>query len=912
MRAFLFIVFLIGSLCTAMTAQTYSAWIEKAYSELEKKGITEAELSDALDKRGINLEDLKLMGPDEAVKYQSEVEGVVTELSKSKEPSKVRKNKTPSAILAKSTRKTGVQRDSVMKMPQDSTYKLQVSRDSVRRNIIDTSVEIWGRHMFRNKSLALYESSGDAKAPSTYVLGSGDMISVSIWGVSQYSEEFEVNSEGYITPSRMPRIFLKGTTLGRAKSMLSNYFRRFYRFESNQFEVQLASSRTVQINIVGEVEHYGSFTLPAINSVFNALVAAGGPSKIGSVRKIKLIRNGKEQNVDLYKYLMNPNSVGDISIINNDYIHVPVAGRVVTIKGAVNRPMKYELLDGEELNTLVFYSGGLRENAIRRTVQVERIDKDRRTVLDIPYAELLMSHGDFKLRNGDIVRFFEVKTANEDFVFTKGEVRSESSYNYVVGMTLGDLVRKMDFTYESDLQNAFLHRNNPDNTTNIIRVNLVNVRKGQQEANLKLQPRDMLEVLKQSSFAEKSYVTSYGALRSPGRFPFNVRQDMRVKDLVILSGGARPGVWDEAFLFRSSGGERNDQMVVRIPIGEVLSEESSPNNIFLQPYDSLVLLSTNQFLTSSYVEVSGSVNAPGRFQYSRDLKLKDLITFAGGFTISAANNKIDVYRIQIKDNQPTKTIVKTLDMSRDLHLEDASASFALEPFDLVVVRSQPNFEMQKMVYLEGEVMFPGPYAIISSNEKITDLIKRAGGLSPESFPEGATLFRTQDDIGYIVMDLPEALKNNASRNNILVKDKDVISIPKRRDFVRISGETNVSQLYPDKLIASNNTVNVAYYEGKRANYYVNNFAAGVNDNGDKNKITVEHSNGRVESTRRTLFGRVYPKVYKGSIINVGAKTAKEIREKKDKKDIDWAKVVADSIAQATGVLSLILLIQRLN
>jgi len=107
-------------------------------------------------------------------------------------------------------------------------------------------------------------------------------------------------------------------------------------------------------------------------------------------------------------------------------------------------------------------------------------------------------------------------------------------------------------------------------------------------------------------------------------------------------------------------------------------------------------------------------------------------------------------------------------------------------------------------------------------------------------------------------------------------------------------------------------VNVAYFEGKRANYYVNNFAAGVNDNGDKNKITVEHSNGRVESTRRTLFGRVYPKVYKGSIINVGAKTAKEIREKKDKKDIDWAKVVADSIAQATGVLSLILLIQRLN
>ncbi|NOT36397.1 MAG: hypothetical protein HOP11_03350 [Saprospiraceae bacterium] len=893
-------------------AQSSDLFLDKALTEIEKRGISEDELKQKLDSRGIDLEELKGMKPEEALRYQQEVEGAIKEL----ELEKSKKVKTPSAIDTKmSNQKKVTSKDSIKKnILAEKLVRDSIIRDSFLNPKNDSfrKVEIWGQHIFKNKSLPIYLSTTDIKAPDSYVLGVGDQITVAIWGVSQFNEVFEINSEGYITPSRMPRIFLKGTSLGRAKSMLSNYFRRFYRFSSNQFEVSLASTRIIQVNIVGEVEHYGSFSLPAINTAFNALVAAGGPNKIGSVRKINIVRNGSVKTVDVYKFLMDPSKTGDVSLENNDYIQVPTVGRVVSIIGSIHRPFKYELIEGEELNKLIYYAGGLKEDAIIKTIQVERFENDKKIVLDVSYKDLIEKRGDFRLKSGDIVTVFSVKTENEDFIYVKGEVRSESSYNYYTGMTLGDLVKKVDFTYESDLNNAFLRRNNPDKTINLLRVNLVNVRNGLADASIKLQPQDELEVYKLSSFVDKTYVSVSGSVRNSGRFLLNVKEDMRIKDLIILSGGLKPNTWDNGYLFRSDDGSRKKLQVIKLPIMEIMSNEASDKNIFIKPFDSLVVLSGMQFAEYSFIEISGAIKSPGKFQYSKSLTLKDAITLADGFTFSAASNKIDVYRIQIVDNQPTKTIVKSLDIHKDLLLSDSGSEFELEPFDVVVVRNQPNFELQKIVNIEGEVKYPGPYAILNNNERISDIIKRAGGLTDEAFEEGATLHRSADEIGYIVMDLREAMKLYDSRNNILIKDKDFISVPKRKDFVRISGETNASTLYPDKLLSSNNAINVAFYEGKRADYYIRNFAAGLNQNADPSKITVEHANGRLESTRKTLFGRVYPKVNKGSIINVGAKDAKKIEEKKNRKDIDWAKVVADSIAQATGVLSLILLIQRLN
>ncbi|HEX5624550.1 MAG TPA: SLBB domain-containing protein, partial [Saprospiraceae bacterium] len=289
----------------------------------------------------------------------------------------------------------------------------------------------------------------------------------------------------------------------------------------------------------------------------------------------------------------------------------------------------------------------------------------------------------------------------------------------------------------------------------------------------------------------------------------------------------------------------------------------------------------------------------------------DLISLADGFTYFAASNKIDIFRVIIRNNEPTRTIVKTIETSRDLNRADAAAGFALDPYDIVVVRTQPEFQFQQIVNLDGEVRYPGPYALLSPNERLSDVIKRAGGLTAEAFPEGATLYRSKDSIGYIILDLRDAMQKMDSRYNFILKESDQIFIPKQKDLVRISGATNARDLYPDKLLANNNAISVAYHEGKSARYYINHYAAGVSKSGDHRKVTVEHANGKIERTRRFLFVRNYPNVYKGSVVHVGEKDIKPQKTDKTRKDVDWPKVLADTLAQATAVISLILLIDRL-
>ena len=223
-----------------------------------------------------------------------------------------------------------------------------------------------------------------------------------------------------------------------------------------------------------------------------------------------------------------------------------------------------------------------------------------------------------------------------------------------------------------------------------------------------------------------------------------------------------------------------------------------------------------------------------------------------------------------------------------------------------------EFEFQKIVNLSGEIKYPGPYALISSNETIADLIERAGGLSAEAFAAGATLNRNQDNIGFVVLDLPQALQRKNSRYNFILKEGDDIFIPKQKDLVSISGATNAADLYPNKLIASNNTINVAYYERKNAIFYIDKYAAGLSKNADRNKITVEHPNGKISRTKHYLFFKIYPKVTKGSVVNVGYKEVKTAKQKKEGKEVDWEKIVSSSLAQITAVLSLYLLIDRID
>jgi Periplasmic protein involved in polysaccharide export len=278
--------------------------------------------------------------------------------------------------------------------------------------------------------------------------------------------------------------------------------------------------------------------------------------------------------------------------------------------------------------------------------------------------------------------------------------------------------------------------------------------------------------------------------------------------------------------------------------------------------------------------------------------------------MEAALSRVEVSRVSFDDTNDGKTVVSIMEINDDYKLTDGS-DFFLKPFDIITVRRAPEFELQRNITLKGEVRYQGSYSITKENEKISDVIKRAGGLSEEAFAAGATLYRVKDGVGYVVMALDEVIRNNTSKHNYILKDGDIIEIPKKKDFVSIRGASKAKEIYPDKILKTGQ-INVPYHKGKTAKWHVDHFAAGVGEDGRRRLITVEHPNGRIEKTNDYGLFKKYPKVEKGSVITVGKVEDKTLIKDEERKDVDWGRVFADAITQATSILALILLIESAN
>ncbi|NNE27465.1 MAG: hypothetical protein HKN09_11540, partial [Saprospiraceae bacterium] len=262
--------------------------------------------------------------------------------------------------------------------------------------------------------------------------------------------------------------------------------------------------------------------------------------------------------------------------------------------------------------------------------------------------------------------------------------------------------------------------------------------------------------------------------------------------------------------------------------------------------------------------------------------------------------------------EPTRTIVDKLQLDRSFNvLNGSEASFILEPYDNVAVRFVNDFQLQNRVFLTGEVKYPGPYAMSVKNERISSIIKRAGGLTDEAFPLGATLQREEGDYGSVVIKLNDILNDVNSEFNFVVKNGDVINVPKIKEFVTIKGATKVQEVVGENAINEGNEIHVPFQEGKDALFYINEYAGGLSDMADRQKVFVEYANGEIKKPRNGLFKKRYARVEQGSIISVGYKAVKTEDESKSS-DVDWTKVLGDSVAQAMSILTLILLIQRLD
>ncbi len=329
----------------------------------------------------------------------------------------------------------------------------------------------------------------------------------------------------------------------------------------------------------------------------------------------------------------------------------------------------------------------------------------------------------------------------------------------------------------------------------------------------------------------------------------------------------------------------------------------------LQPADRLRIQSQKTFIDEATVTIAGSVRNPGSYTFDESMGLRDLILLASGLRMEAAFNRVDVSRMVITQNEATKVIVATLSLDQDYNPIN-NTSFKLEPYDKVNVRAVPEFEFQKTVSINGEVRYPGSYTLISNNERLTSVIRRAGGITVEAFPDGATLMRSDGGVGPIIIDLADVLRREGAESNIIMKDGDHIVIPKIKDFVSMFGAINSKDLFRSDLLGPDKRLTVVYDGRRSARYYIEKFAGGFADNGSRTKVTVEYPNGKIKKVKNFGLFRVYPKVEKGSIGNVGGKDLKKEKEPGEKEKVDWGDVLSDAVTQTVAVLTLILLLDR--
>ena len=887
-----------------------------AREELQKRGISEDAVRKRMQEKGFDVDNID---PDRIPQFQQALEETIAELEAEAEGAvqdiveEVSEKAADEAVQNQAAEAT-----------QEIAEKVEEGvpiQEAISEELLDAQPDLppaalFGQHIFRNKSIKVYRQAEDIKAPDSYILGPGDELVVSIWGASVLEETHTISRAGYIKPKNIPRIYLKGISFGKAKELLLRRYGLAYSFGAGDFEIGLKYSRTISVNITGEIINPGTFALPAINTAFNALMAADGPNNLGSVRNIKLVRAGSPQQIiDIYEYLFNPGTSDKFYLQEGDFIFVPVAQKIVSISGAIKRPYKYELLEQENLIKVIEYAGGLKDNAYRGNIQIRRYVNDEQVIIDVDLNNLLNNNGDYMLHSGDQISIKEIPTPVQQFATISGAVDLPGTYDLEEGMKISNLIEKGVLSKNARQDIGYLIKTSTDGQVTYRQIDLAAILNNPSlPVNVALEPQDRILILSSGRYIDRRAVNIEGAVRAPGRYTYTLSSGMQLTDLITLAGGLQPDATDFAYIYRNDESDGRTQQYLRVNLSAAIANPDSPQNIAIQSNDRVRVLSKNYFLEDAFVSISGAIKNPGQYRFDSTLALKDVLTLAGGLTLAGASNRIEISRLMIQNNEPTKTIVASIEINDDFEIISGTRELQLQPFDQIFVRYVPGFELQKNVTISGEVNYPGVYPILANNEKLSSLIDRAGGLTLEAFPEGAVLYRNEDGIGYIVTELDEALENQRSPFNLVLKEGDVLEIPKTKDIVSMQGAIDAYEVYSDEII-NQGRINVAFQGSRNAKWYVNEYGGGLSENASKKKISVEHPNGQIEKTKDFLLFKAYPKVRPGSKVYVGVKPPREEKRREDGtggEDIDWAKVVSDTMAQVTAVLTLIVLLQRVN
>ena len=642
-----------------------------------------------------------------------------------------------------------------------------------------TGKQVFGRNIFSSQNLTFAPAQNIA-TPANYVLGAGDEVTINIWGASQQTMQQTISPDGYIVVSDVGPIRLAGLTVSKAKATLRSRLGQAY--ADCSFDLSLTDLRSMQVQVMGEVVRPGTYTLSSLSSAFNALYAAGGVNDIGTLRDIRVYRRGSQiASIDVYDYILHGNTTRDIRLTDGDVIKVGPYDCLVKIAGHVKRPMWYEMKKSETVKDLLEYAGGFDGKAYTKGVRLKRTMGSEYSIYSIEDPQM----GTFQLADGDLVE------ADENLV----------RYN-----------------------------------------NMVEVR---------------------------------GAVKHPGEYQLGDKIQS-VKDLLLAADGLIESAYTKRAIMHREKEDKSKEIISVDALGIL---EGTTVDIPLHNGDVLFIPDKLDMQGNLTVQVNGEINYPGEYPYAEHTSLRDMILLAGGITQAGSLARVDVFR-RLRNVHATVDDVRaaehfTFALNEDFSLMQ-DTTFELAPFDIVYVRKSPAYEEQKNVSIVGQANFPGIYTMTKKNYRLSDLINDCGGITDQGYIRGASLTRTMTpeereqrdanniraqidiyesglrdgkdlnlqladsllalkavtaNIYSIAVDLEKALKEPGGIHDIVLREGDVLSIPKPNNTVKVSGEV----MHP---------VSMPYEQGKSTKYYIKH-AGGYANKAYKRHAYGIHMNGSV-------------------------------------------------------------------
>lgn len=659
--------------------------------------------------------------------------------------------------------------------------------------------QVFGRNIFNTRNLT-FEPSVNLATPPNYRLGPGDEVIIDIWGTSQNTIRQQISPDGTINIEKIGPVNLSGMTVSEANEYLKRVLGKTYSGldapdGTLEIRLTLGNARTIQINVMGEVVQPGTYALSSFSTVFHALYRAGGVNEIGSLRNVQVTRNGKTvAKVDVYDFIMKGKTQDDIRLQEGDVIIVPAYEALVQISGNVKRPMKFEMKKNETLATLINYAGGFSADAYTRSLRVVRQNGEEYEINTVKEID----YSAYPMRNGDVVTAEAILNRFTNKLEVRGAVYRPGIYqlNGEINTVRALVNEAKGLTGDAFTNRAVLQREREDLTTEIISV-----------------------------------------------------------DVRSIMAGTSP-------------------------------------DIPLQKNDILYIPSIHDLEDRGDVAIFGEVAKPDSYSYSDNMTLEDLIIRAGGLRESASTVRVDVSR-RIKDPKSTHSTDSIGQMFtfalKDGFVIDGEQGFTLQPYDQVFVRRSPGYQAQQNVQVTGEVIFGGTYAMTTTEERLSDLVKKAGGATPKAYLHGVKLIRVANDeekkrmrdvidlmnrqFGKAMMDsldirvedtfsvgidLEKAMAQPGSEYDLVLREGDVLSVPKLNNTVKVNGAVMMP-----------NTV--GYLSDKNANYYLDQ-AGGYALNAKKSKKFVIYMNGQVARIK----GRSKDKIEPGCEIIVPSKKNKRV------------------------------------